>query len=109
LAPARAATPPSARSSPSPRPAASSSTPKPRSAASPPEAWAYKLGNRTAIDWVLDQHKERKPKDPTIRAKFDTYRFADHKEAVVALLARVITVSLGTQAIVAEIQASTLR
>jgi predicted helicase len=75
----------------------------------PPEAWAYKLGNRTAIDWVLDQHKERKPKDPTIRAKFDTYRFADHKEAVVALLARVITVSLGTQAIVAEIQASTLR
>ena len=27
---------------------------------------------------VLDQHKERKPKAPAIREKFDTYRFADH-------------------------------
>jgi hypothetical protein len=62
----------------------------------PPEAWAYKLGNRCAIDWVLDQHKEKKPKDPTIREKFDTYRFADHKEKVVDLLYRVTTVSVET-------------
>ena len=62
----------------------------------PPEAWAYKLGNRCAIDWVLDQHKEKKPKDPTIREKFDTYRFADHKEKVIDLLARVTTVSVET-------------
>mgnify|MGYP007130765185 CR=1 FL=1 len=27
----------------------------------PPEAWAYRLGNRSAIDWVLDQYKEKKP------------------------------------------------
>ena len=62
----------------------------------PPEAWAYKLGNRCAIDWVLDQHKEKKPKDPTIRERFNTYRFADHKEKVVDLLARVTTVSVET-------------
>ena len=62
----------------------------------PPEAWTYKLGNRSAIDWVLDQHKEKKPKDPTIRATFDTYRFADYKEKVVDLLARVTTVSVQT-------------
>lgn len=62
----------------------------------PPEAWAYKLGNRCAIDWVLDQHKEKKPKDPTIRERFDTYRFADHKEQVVDLLQRVTTVSVET-------------
>jgi len=62
----------------------------------PPEAWAYKLGNRCAIDWVLDQHKEKKPKDPTIREKFDTYRFADHKDKVVDLLQRVTTVSVQT-------------
>lgn len=62
----------------------------------PPEAWAYKLGNRCAIDWVLDQHKEKKPKDPTIREKFDTYRFAQHKEKVVDLLMRVTTVSVET-------------
>lgn len=62
----------------------------------PPEAWAYKLGNRCAIDWVLDQHKEKKPKDPTIREKFDTYRFADYKEKVIDLLMRVTTVSVET-------------
>ena len=62
----------------------------------PTQAWAYKLGNRSAVDWVLDQHKEKKPKDPTIREKFDTYRFADHKEKVLDLLARVTTVSVET-------------
>jgi predicted helicase len=45
---------------------------------------------------VLDQHKEKKPKDPTIREKFDTYRFADYKDKVVDLLARVTTVSVET-------------
>jgi len=37
---------------------------------------------------VLDQHKEKKPKDPTIREKFNTYRFSDHKEQVIDLLQR---------------------
>ncbi len=71
----------------------------------PPEAWTYKLGNRCAIDWVLDQYKERKPKDPTIREKFDTYRFADYKEKVIDLLARVTTVSVETMRIVAAMKA----
>ena len=62
----------------------------------PPDAWRYVLGNRTAIDWVLDQHKEKTPKDPTIRARFNTYRFADYKEQVVHLLQRVTTVSVET-------------
>lgn len=62
----------------------------------PAEAWRYVLGNRTAIDWVLDQHKEKTPKDPTIRARFNTYRFADYKEMVVDLLDRVTTVSVET-------------
>jgi predicted helicase len=66
----------------------------------PPEAWDYKLGNRSALEWILDQYKESKPKDPTIREKFDTYRFADYKEKVVDLLARVTSVSVETQRIV---------
>ena len=61
---------------------------------------SYLLGNRCAIDWVLDQHKEKKPKDPTIRAKFNTYRLADHKERLIDLLMRVTTVSVETVAIV---------
>ncbi len=35
------------------------------------------VGNRSAIDWVLDQHKEKTPRDPTVAAKSNTYRFAD--------------------------------
>jgi hypothetical protein len=62
----------------------------------PREAWDYRLGNRSAIDWVLDQHKEKTPRDPTVREKFNSYRFADYKERMVDLLARVITVSLET-------------
>ena len=40
----------------------------------PEFAWEYKLGNRTAIEWVLDQYKEKKPRDPTIRERFNTYQ-----------------------------------
>lgn len=71
-----------------------------------PEAvWAYKLGNRTAIEWVLDQHKERKLKDPTIAALFNTYRFSDFKEQVVDLLGRVARVSVETVRITEQMMA----
>jgi predicted helicase len=66
----------------------------------PTEAWEYKLGNRSALEWILDQYKEKKPKDPTIREKFNTYRFADYKEKVIDLLMRVTTVSVRTVDIV---------
>ena len=72
----------------------------------PAAAWDYRLGNRSAIDWVLDQHREKTPKDPMIRAKFNTYRFADHKDRVADLLARVVRVSVETMGIVAEIAAA---
>ena len=66
----------------------------------PPDAWRYKLGSRSALEWVLDQYKEKKPRDPTIRERFDTYRFADHKERVIDLLMRVCAVSVKTMDIV---------
>ena len=66
----------------------------------PPEAWDYRLGNRSSLEWILDQYKEKKPKDPTIREKFNTYRFADYKEKVIDLLMRVTTVSFRTGGIV---------
>ena len=69
----------------------------------PAEAWEYRLGNRSALEWVLDQYKERKPRDPTIRERFNTYRFADHKERVIDLLGRVCAVSTFTTAIVKEL------
>ena len=66
----------------------------------PSDAWRYVLGSRSALEWVLDQYKEKKPRDPTIREKFNTYRFADHKEAVIDLLKRVCTVSIKTMEVV---------
>ncbi len=66
----------------------------------PPDAWRYQLGSRSALEWVLDQYKERKPRDPTIRERFNTYRFVDHKESVIDLLRRVCTVSVKTMDVV---------
>ena len=70
----------------------------------PPETWDYTLGNRSALEWILDQYKEKKPRDPTIREKFDTYRFCDHKEQVIDLLMRVTRVSVETQTVVAAMR-----
>ncbi len=66
----------------------------------PADAWRYQLGSRSALEWVLDQYRERRPRDPTIRERFNTYRFADHKERVIDLLQRVCTVSVRTMEVV---------
>ncbi|SDU47757.1 N-6 DNA Methylase [Stappia sp. ES.058] len=66
----------------------------------PPQVWDYKLGNRSGIEWILDQYKEKTPRDPTIREKFNTYRFADYKEKVIDLIACVTRVSVETMEIV---------
>jgi predicted helicase len=71
----------------------------------PQSAWQYMLGSRSGLDWVLDQHKEKAPRDPTIAKHFDTYRFADHKEEMITLLRRVTTVSVGTMQIVDAMKA----
>ena len=68
----------------------------------PAEAWNYKLGNRSALEWVLDQYKEKKPSDPTIAEKFNTYKFADYKDQVIDLLKKVCTVSVETIKIIEE-------
>lgn len=70
----------------------------------PGEAWEYKLGNRSALEWILDQYKEKKPSDPTIAEKFNTYRFADYKDHVIDLLKRVCTVSIETMKIIQEME-----
>lgn len=68
----------------------------------PEIAWEYKLGNRSALEWILDQYKEKKPRDPTIARLFNTYRFADYKEKVIDLLTRVCTVSVKTMEIIVK-------
>ena len=55
--------------------------------------------------WVLDQYKECTPEDPTVRDRFATCRFADHKERLVDLLGRVARVSVETVRITAAMRA----
>ena len=62
----------------------------------PADAWEYRLGHRSALEWILEEYKESTPRDPTIREKFNTYRFADYKEKVIDLLMRVCRVSVET-------------
>ncbi len=50
---------------------------------------SLKLGNRSALEWVLDPYKASKPTDKTILEPFNTYRFADYKQKVIELLMRV--------------------
>jgi len=66
------------------------------------QGWARSRGLHFIPEYEIESKtkEESKPKDPTIREKFDNYRFADHKEKVVELLARVTTVSVETQRIV---------
>jgi len=66
----------------------------------PKIAWEYKLGTYSALQWILEQYKEKKIKDPTVAEKFDSYRFSDYKEHVIDLLMRVCTVSVRTMKIV---------
>lgn len=53
---------------------------------------------------LIRQYHGRKPRDPTIRDRFNTYRFADYKEHVIDLLQRVTTVSVETMKIVGEME-----
>jgi hypothetical protein len=50
-------------------------------------------------------HNESAPGDPTVRAKFNAYRFLDYKETVIDLLQRVRTVSVETMQIIGEMKA----
>jgi predicted helicase len=70
----------------------------------PPLAWEYKLGNRSALEWILDQYKETKPKDKFIAENFPPYRFADYKEKVIDLLHKVCRVSVETMEIIKSME-----
>ncbi len=72
----------------------------------PALAWEYKLGNRSALEWILDQYKEKKPSDATIAERFNTYKFEDYKEQAIDLLKRVTNVSVKTMEIVNQMSKS---
>ncbi len=63
----------------------------------PPEAFAYRLGNRSALEWVIDQYQVYT--DPRSGITSDPNR-ADDPQYIVRLVGQVIRVSLETMRIV---------
>jgi predicted helicase len=70
----------------------------------PAEAWAYRLGSRNAIEWVLNQWKVKKPREPAVAELVGKVRTLDRKEALIDHLKRVITISVETARILNEMR-----
>ena len=68
----------------------------------PPEVFEYRLGNRSALEWVVDQYRVKIDKRSGI--KNDPNREED-AEYILRLVGQVITVSLETVGIVKELPA----
>ena len=66
-------------------------------AAIPPEVFDYRLGNRSALEWVIDQYRVKTDKRSGITS--DPNR-ADDPEYIVRLVGQVVHVSLETVKIV---------
>jgi len=60
----------------------------------PPEVFQYKLGNRSALEWVLDQYQVSVDKRSGITS--DPNR-ADDPEYIARLVGRVVMVSVETE------------
>ena len=63
----------------------------------PAEAFNYRLGNRSALEWVIDQYRVKTDKRSGI---VNDPNRADEPEYIVRLIGKVISVSLETVAIV---------
>ena len=63
----------------------------------PPETYHYRLGNRSALEWVIDQYQVKTDKRSGITSDPNQ---ADDPEYIVRLVGKVITVSLETVKVV---------
>jgi predicted helicase len=68
----------------------------------PPAAFAYQLGNRSALEWVIDQYQVKTDKRSGITN--DPYR-VDEPDYLARLVGRVVQVSVETVALVEQVAA----
>jgi predicted helicase len=66
----------------------------------PPEVFDYKLGNRSALEWVIDQYRVTRDEKGNLAS--DPNRL-DDEEYIVRLIGQVISVSLETQKLVSSL------
>jgi len=69
----------------------------------PKEIFEYTFGSKNPIQWILEFYKESKNEiskdssdDESVRKRFSTYKFEEHKEQVITLLNKVTTVCVET-------------
>src|SRR5438270_8801403 len=67
----------------------------------PQECFQYRLGNRSALEWVIDQYQVSEDKRSGIVSDPNNL---DDEEYIVRLVGRVITVSIDTMRLVNELQ-----
>ncbi len=66
----------------------------------PAEAFQYRLGSRSALEWIINQYQAKEDKRSDIRS--DPNR-ADDEEYIVRLVGQVVRVSLETSRIVKDL------
>jgi predicted helicase len=66
----------------------------------PQECFQYRLGNRSALDWVIDQYQVSVDKRSRIVSDPNSL---DDEEYIVRLVGRVVTVSVVTVGLVGEL------
>lgn len=67
----------------------------------PPDVFDYRLGNRSALEWVIDQYRVKKDRRSGIRS--DPNGYSEDERYIVELVGRVVAVSLETVQIVEQL------
>ncbi len=66
----------------------------------PQEVFTYKLGNRSALDWIIDQYQIKTIKTDKISGIINDPNRLDDEQYIIRLIGQIITVSLETVKIV---------
>jgi predicted helicase len=69
----------------------------------PPETFAYRLGSRSALEWVIDQYRVKT--DPRSGIPSDPNQYSSDERYIVDLVRRVVQVSVETVALVQTLAA----
>jgi predicted helicase len=66
----------------------------------PPETFEYKLGNRSALDWIIEQYRIKTDKRSGIT---NNPNRSDEPDYIVKLICKIVTVSLETVKIISNL------
>jgi predicted helicase len=65
----------------------------------PPEAYAYQIGGRPAIEWIMDRYQDKTDSESQIRNNPNDWR-AEDPRYILDLVKRIVRVSVETMKII---------